>query len=537
MPPHPNTGIPRIIHQTWRDRDIPESVGDPQSWRRLNPTWAYMFWSDADLLDFFQTQRPDLLTLYESYPNPVQRADLARYCLLQKFGGIYADIDTRCLRPIDVLAGDPRVVLCEEPREQAVPAIERGLDRLWFNGTMASPAGHPFWADVISKCELMAPRRFKDVLETTGPLILSASVDQWPDQSQLALNTCTLFSQLTAKGELAADPEYGPFGHLRLSEHLWNGSWHVPRAEKWAKRKIGQVRQFRHKLVSRNSLVPAREQARIDRDLLHSDLPATDHPAEVSIVIPLRDAAEFLPRLFELLLNIEHPRTNLSILFGHSRSKDNTAEMLAEFKTTFAHLFQSVRIVDPKAVTVRYRRSQRWHPKVQAKRRAGLARVRNELLGAALEEPCDWVLWMDADLVDYPADIIAQILAPREKIVVPDCVRILGGPSFDLNSFLSVYKPSRTEYFRYVCKGLLQPPESWHYRRHLHDLRYLPRVPLSGVGGTTLLVHADVHRAGVTFPERPYRDLIETEGFGQLARDVGVIPIGLPQIQVCHANS
>jgi hypothetical protein len=36
------------------------------------------------------------------------------------------------------------------------------------------------------------------------------------------------------------------------------------------------------------------------------------------------------------------------------------------------------------------------------------------------------------------------------------------------------------------------------------------------------------------FPEIPYRDLLETEGFGALARDLGVIPIGLPRVEVRH---
>lgn len=64
---------------------------------------------------------PDLLELYVSYPKPVQRADLARYCLLKHFGGLYADIDTRCLDSLEPLAGDIRVIICEErPRSTMI---------------------------------------------------------------------------------------------------------------------------------------------------------------------------------------------------------------------------------------------------------------------------------------------------------------------------------------------------------------------------------------------------------------------------------
>jgi hypothetical protein len=49
-----------------------------------------------------------------------------------------------------------------------------------------------------------------------------------------------------------------------------------------------------------------------------------------------------------------------------------------------------------------------------------------------------------------------------------------------------------------------------------------------------LLVDASLHRGGLRFPELPYRDHIETEGFGLLARDLGVGAIGLPQVEILH---
>ena len=49
-----------------------------------------------------------------------------------------------------------------------------------------------------------------------------------------------------------------------------------------------------------------------------------------------------------------------------------------------------------------------------------------------------------------------------------------------------------------------------------------------------LLVDANLFRAGLVFPEKPYRRLIETEGFAALARDVGVRIVGLPNIETIH---
>ncbi len=47
-------------------------------------------------------------------------------------------------------------------------------------------------------------------------------------------------------------------------------------------------------------------------------------------------------------------------------------------------------------------------------------------------------------------------------------------------------------------------------------------------------VDAALHRGGLRFPEIPYRDLIEIEGFGALANDLGIRPVGLPKLGILH---
>ena len=75
--------------------------------------------------------------------------------------------------------------------------------------------------------------------------------------------------------------------------------------------------------------------------------------------------------------------------------------------------------------------------------------------------------------------MIERLLAAGKEIVQPNCVYEYGGTSFDLNAWRD--------------QG----------RLHLHDLRSEgDLVPLDSVGGTMLLVRADVHRDGLVFP--PY---------------------------------
>ena len=53
-------------------------------------------------------------------------------------------------------------------------------------------------------------------------------------------------------------------------------------------------------------------------------------------------------------------------------------------------------------------------------------------------------------------------------------------------------------------------------------------MKLDGVGGTALMVKADVHRDGAMFPPFVFYHLLETEGFAKMARRLGYECWGLP---------
>jgi peptide chain release factor subunit 1 len=170
----------------------------------------------------------------------------------------------------------------------------------------------------------------------------------------------------------------------------------------------------------------------------------------------------------------------------------------------------------------------RYAPAYQATRRAVLARARNHLLSRALDDE-DWVLWIDVDVIDYPVDIIEQLLEPDRDVVHPHCVLDYGGSTFDLNAW---------------CDG---------GRRTMGDMRGRGIVRLDSVGGSMLLVRADRHRDGLIFPpffygarSRWVRDPhplrgdavgeIETEGLGIMAKDMGIECWGLPDLEIRHAD-
>ncbi len=255
---------------------------------------------------------------------------------------------------------------------------------------------------------------------------------------------------------------------------------------------------------------------------------ATPH---VLLLTPLKNAARFLPRYFELACALEHPRERLSLAFLEGDSDDGTRDLLRELVARHAHAFARVEILH-RDFGLRLA-GERSAADVQYVRRSVIAKCRNALFHAAHRDE-EQVLWIDADLVDYPPDVLTRLLDADRQIVVPHCVHAPGGESFDLNSFR--FTPgARNASWAHMLDGIAQPPRGVG-RQYLQELRGNTLVELDGVGGTMLLVDAAVHRAGILFPDYSYRGFIETEGFAMMARDRGIRCWGIPDLEVMHAD-
>ena len=81
----------RRAQATWLNRHRAVEVEDPiiLAPGALANEWKYVLWS-KDAVDWLiLTEYPHLWATYKSYPRWVQRADMARYAILHKYGGIY----------------------------------------------------------------------------------------------------------------------------------------------------------------------------------------------------------------------------------------------------------------------------------------------------------------------------------------------------------------------------------------------------------------------------------------------------------------
>ncbi|MCW5769990.1 MAG: hypothetical protein KIT16_00030 [Rhodospirillaceae bacterium] len=530
--------IPRIVHQTWRDAEIPAPLRRyAETWKRLHPGWTYRLWTDADLAELIEQRFGTYAAMYRDYPVPIMRADLGRYLVLKAHGGVFADLDAEALRPWDELTGDARPILFEEPSSHAeLPFVRRrGFARIVSNALIASPPAHPFWdhlLDLLRRC-----RYARNPRDATGPFALTAAIARADGDTAPKVLPAWLVSAADNLGSKVAPPQGPPRDGAPaapLAAHHWMGSWWHD-GQTWpagyAQPRSAPRLSWRERMRERRALARLAATVAAARALpSRRQLPTGK---SVLVAVPVRDAATTLDALLAAVTALDYPKASLSLAFLEGDSSDDSYARLAAFAR--AQEPHYARIVLRRSRTGFPKLARRWEPALQRSRRAHLARVRNRLLRLALRDE-DWVLWLDADVIGFPTTLLADLLAARAPVVQPNTVVFRDGPTFDANGWLEERALSEDAMRPYILDGLYGPPAGYE-RLYLSDMRYRDRVNLDSVGGTALLVDAGLHRAGIDFPETPYRYLIETEGFGAILRDVGVPIVGLPGLEVLHANA
>jgi hypothetical protein len=98
--------IERNIHQTAPSyKDLPAVYKENiDKLKKLNPKWNYFFYDDSSVHKFVKSNFDErTLLLFESIDEKygAARADLFRYMVIYKYGGLYLDIKSTCIKPLD----------------------------------------------------------------------------------------------------------------------------------------------------------------------------------------------------------------------------------------------------------------------------------------------------------------------------------------------------------------------------------------------------------------------------------------------------
>jgi len=202
--------LPKIIHQQWKDDSILASSGSRdsgspfarwhQSWLDLypEPEYQHMLWTDAAAEELVRDHYPWILPTYERYSPHIKRVDAARYFILHRYGGLYADMDYEPLTNFWKYLPADRVGIVESPHQYG---------EYHQNSLMSSPKNHPFWNATF---ELLLERRDRPVLHATGPSFVDAVMDA----------TASYTSETSAGTSSSSSPSSTPYHYTLPCENF-----------------------------------------------------------------------------------------------------------------------------------------------------------------------------------------------------------------------------------------------------------------------------------------------------------------------------
>lgn len=183
--------IPKIIHQIWfqgqREITNPYHRYCQSLWKQQHPGWTYWLWDAKAIEQLVASQYPEFRSLYEAYPLMIERIDVAKYFILEQYGGFYMDIDIECKKSLASLRKHELMVaqIHMTPIDIFLftfNQVKRGP--FINNAAIASIPGHPFWRHLIG--QLNAYRRKKwyytreyYVSASTGPQFFTRMVQTY----------------------------------------------------------------------------------------------------------------------------------------------------------------------------------------------------------------------------------------------------------------------------------------------------------------------------------------------------------------------
>lgn len=212
--------IPRIIHQTWKDYNVPEHWQIAvESCKNIHKTYKYVHWTDADMEEFVKTIYPDFYSTYTKYKYHIQRCDAFRYLILYRYGGIYIDMDIVCRKKLDDLL-----------QYDIVFARSSNIAKYATNSFMMSIPNHPFMKYAIDNLPLYQDSyssfgKHWHVMNSTGPIYLQKIMNSYISKQNEQIPHSYFLSQDEFAGDCNACSEKVCLGGTYFS-HVRGHSWH-----------------------------------------------------------------------------------------------------------------------------------------------------------------------------------------------------------------------------------------------------------------------------------------------------------------------
>ncbi|KAL8824207.1 MAG: hypothetical protein Q9170_008224 [Blastenia crenularia] len=215
-----------------------------RTWMDLNPEHRYELLTDGGAETYVKDNFPDHSRIVDTYMGIgdfILRADLIRYLVLLRDGGVYNDLDVGCLKPIDLwipakFRDNTSVVLGVEVDNDFGENRTRQFELV--NWTIMARRSQPFMRylveSVIDNLEKAAAKHnatltgFKpqrqEVIDVTGPMALTQAAFQYLSDATQTTVTWQNFTQMK-RPQLMADILVLPINAFGAGHQVqWSGA-------------------------------------------------------------------------------------------------------------------------------------------------------------------------------------------------------------------------------------------------------------------------------------------------------------------------
>jgi inositol phosphorylceramide mannosyltransferase catalytic subunit len=204
-----NKEIPKILHFIWIGKNQIPTIYNYyiQSWLFNHKDWKYYFWDDSNIPILYNQETYDKSETY------AQKADILRYELLYKYGGIYIDCDFLCIKPIDKLIENIDGFSAYESNEFI--AI----------GIMGFKKGDLFLRKIIEYLEYnVLLNKEKNIPNQTGPVFFTKLCNLFiKNDNKYKLFDPSYFYFYTYNNKINNHPI--TYNNETYALHLWGYSW------------------------------------------------------------------------------------------------------------------------------------------------------------------------------------------------------------------------------------------------------------------------------------------------------------------------
>jgi mannosyltransferase OCH1-like enzyme len=213
--------IPKILHQIWLGGELPKLYYYYiDTITKTNPDWEYRLWLDDDVKKFgIQNEN-----LFNTVPNIGSKSDIFRYEILNRFGGVYLDIDFHGVKSFNEII---HLDFFSGTGQNPNPVI--------YNGLMGTTPNSKLINDIVyelSKIDNVVMTNSIEVMNITGPYFIEREFFKLTDEKDnvIIFPTNYFYPFPAPMRNIPRNSEYNNIinsynTEKTIATHMWHTNW------------------------------------------------------------------------------------------------------------------------------------------------------------------------------------------------------------------------------------------------------------------------------------------------------------------------